>query len=67
MKRIEALGGGVLIYLRTGFVGVPLEILNPKAVKISVAVNGLRWRWRQILRDLGLSKIGKSQVAMSTT
>ena len=58
MKRIEALGGGVLIYLRTGFVGVPLEDFESQSREdlrrsqwLEVGVGA------QILRDLGLSKI----------
>jgi 3,4-dihydroxy 2-butanone 4-phosphate synthase/GTP cyclohydrolase II len=58
MKRIEALGGGVLIYLRTGFVGVPLEDFESQSRE-----DQRRSQWlevgvgAQILRDLGLSKI----------
>jgi 3,4-dihydroxy 2-butanone 4-phosphate synthase/GTP cyclohydrolase II len=58
MKRIEALGGGVLIYLRTGFVGVPLEDFESQSRE-----DERRSQWlevgvgAQILRDLGLSKI----------
>ena len=55
---IEALGGGVLIYLRTGFVGVPLEDFESQSRE-----DQRRSQWlevgvgAQILRDLGLSKI----------
>jgi 3,4-dihydroxy 2-butanone 4-phosphate synthase/GTP cyclohydrolase II len=58
MQRIEALGGGVLIYLRTGFVGVPLEDFESQSRE-----DERRSQWlevgvgAQILRDLGLSKI----------
>lgn len=58
LARIESLGAGVLIYLRSGFVGVPLENL------ISVTKEDARkLQWleigvgAQILRDLGLAKI----------
>jgi 3,4-dihydroxy 2-butanone 4-phosphate synthase/GTP cyclohydrolase II len=58
LNRIESLGGGVLIYLRSGFVGVPLESLadqsreeTRRAEWLEIGVGA------QILRDLGLSKI----------
>ena len=58
LDRIESLGGGVLIYLRSGFVGVPLESLadqsreeTRKAEWLEIGVGA------QILRDLGLSRI----------
>ncbi len=58
LDRIEALGGGVLIYLRSGFVGVPLDNLSGgsreeerKAQWLEVGVGA------QILRDLGLTRI----------
>lgn len=58
LNSIERLGGGVLIYLRTGFVGVPLETLQEQSKEderhsewLEVGVGA------QILRDLGLSKI----------
>jgi 3,4-dihydroxy 2-butanone 4-phosphate synthase/GTP cyclohydrolase II len=58
MDRIEKLGAGVLIYLRSGFVGVPLDKLTSqtkedarKAQWLEIGVGA------QILRDLGLSKI----------
>ena len=58
LDRIKALGQGVLIYLRTGFVGVPLEKLEDqsreqerKAQWLEIGVGA------QILRDLGLSRI----------
>ena len=57
-NRINKLGGGVLIYLRTGFVGVPHENLASQSKEeerrsewLEVGVGA------QILRDLGVSKI----------
>ena len=57
-NRIQKLGGGVLIYLRTGFVGVPHENLASQSKEeerrsewLEVGVGA------QILRDLGVSKI----------
>jgi len=58
LARIGELGGGVLIYLRSGFVGVPLESLAHQSKEQS-----RRHEWleigvgAQILRDLGLSRI----------
>jgi 3,4-dihydroxy 2-butanone 4-phosphate synthase/GTP cyclohydrolase II len=58
LDRIDSLGGGVLIYLRSGFVGVPLEKLTDQSRE-----DERRAQWlevgvgAQILRDLGLSKI----------
>ncbi len=58
LDRIGKLGAGVLIYLRSGFVGVPLDKLISqtredvrKAQWLEIGVGA------QILRDLGLSKI----------
>jgi 3,4-dihydroxy 2-butanone 4-phosphate synthase/GTP cyclohydrolase II len=58
LDRIHALGGGVLIYLRSGFVGVPLESLvhhsreeSRRAEWLEIGVGA------QILRDLGLTRI----------
>lgn len=57
LLRFQELGGGVLIYLRSGFEGVPLEALstdteiNRKSEWLEVGVGA------QILRDLGLSRI----------
>ncbi len=57
LDRIGQLGGGVLIYLRSGFVGVPLEKLadsredERRAQWLEIGVGA------QILRDLGVSKI----------
>jgi 3,4-dihydroxy 2-butanone 4-phosphate synthase / GTP cyclohydrolase II len=60
LKRIQKLGGGVFIYLRSGFVGVPMDSLtNPDLSKES----SRRASWleigvgAQILRDLGLRRI----------
>jgi 3,4-dihydroxy 2-butanone 4-phosphate synthase/GTP cyclohydrolase II len=58
LDRIDKLGGGVLIYLRTGFVGVPHQKLSVQSKE-----EERRSQWlevgvgAQILRDLGLSKI----------
>ena len=58
LKKIDSLGGGVVIYLRTGFVGVPNESLDDQSKE-----DERRSQWlevgvgAQILRDLGLSKI----------
>ncbi|MEM7098055.1 MAG: 3,4-dihydroxy-2-butanone-4-phosphate synthase [Pseudomonadota bacterium] len=58
LSKIDKLGGGVVIYLRTGFVGVPNESLDEQSKEderksqwLEVGVGA------QILRDLGLSKI----------
>ena len=57
LDRIGELGGGVLIYLRTGFVGVPQESLaqtkeeERRSEWLEVGVGA------QILRDLSLSRI----------
>ncbi|MCH8142603.1 MAG: 3,4-dihydroxy-2-butanone-4-phosphate synthase, partial [Proteobacteria bacterium] len=58
LERIDTLGGGVLIYLRSGFVGVPLGNLvdqtkedERRAQWLEVGVGA------QILKDLGLTKI----------
>ncbi len=60
LQRIGQLGGGVLIYLRSGFAGVPLDSLHGRASSRA----GRRERdWlevgvgAQILRDLGVSKL----------
>jgi len=58
LERIQELGGGVLIYLRTGFVGVPHEKLNNASKE-----EERRSQWlevgvgAQILRDLGVSRV----------
>lgn len=58
LERIDKLGHGVVIYLRSGFVGVPLEKLEEqskeeerKAQWLEIGVGA------QILRDLGLTRI----------
>ncbi|MBM4202834.1 MAG: 3,4-dihydroxy-2-butanone-4-phosphate synthase [Gammaproteobacteria bacterium] len=58
LDRIEKLGGGVVVYLRSGFVGVPLEHLESaskesarKAEWLEIGVGA------QILRDLGVQKL----------
>jgi len=56
LDRIHKLGAGVLIYLRSGFVGVPLE-------KLATKEDARRAQWleigvgAQILRDIGLGRI----------
>ena len=58
LDRIGQLGGGVLIYLRSGFVGVPLEALGEQSREESRRAEWLEIGvGAQILRDLGLSKI----------
>lgn len=58
LDRIGKLGGGVLIYLRSGFVGVPLDHLENASKE-----NARRAEWleigvgAQILRDLGVEKL----------
>jgi 3,4-dihydroxy 2-butanone 4-phosphate synthase/GTP cyclohydrolase II len=58
LDRIEKLGAGVLIYLRSGFVGVPLDKLTSQTKE-----NARKAQWleigvgAQILRDLGLTRI----------
>ena len=58
LDRIEALGRGVVIYLRSGFVGVPLERLEQQSKE---AERKAQWHeigvGAQILRDLGLMRI----------
>ena len=43
LNRIEALKVAFLIYLRTGFVGVPHENLPLRVKRRSGAANGLKW------------------------
>ena len=58
LDRIQSLGAGVLIYLRTGFVGVPHENLAGQSKE-----EERRSQWlevgvgAQIVRDLGISRI----------
>jgi 3,4-dihydroxy 2-butanone 4-phosphate synthase / GTP cyclohydrolase II len=61
LQRLRALGHGVFIYLRSGFVGVPLDTLtNPEAQSKE---NERKSEWleigvgAQILRDLGVKRI----------
>ncbi|MEE8079074.1 MAG: hypothetical protein V3T18_08765, partial [Pseudomonadales bacterium] len=58
LNRIAELGGGVLIYLRSGFVGVPLEKLSDQSKEESRRAEWLEIGvGAQILRDLGITKI----------
>lgn len=58
LERIDSLGGGVLIYLRTGFVGVPHDTIENQSKE-----DERRNQWlevgvgAQIARDIGLSHI----------
>ena len=58
LDRVDALGGGVFIYLRTGFAGVPQAALQDQSKE-----EERRSQWlevgvgAQILRDLGVSRI----------
>ena len=63
LKRLGEVGGGILIYLRSGFAGVPLDNLT-QADGEDASRAGRRARdWlevgvgAQILRDLGVSKL----------
>jgi 3,4-dihydroxy 2-butanone 4-phosphate synthase/GTP cyclohydrolase II len=58
LDRIQTLGGGVLIYLRTGFVGVPHQLLAEQTKEeerkkewLEIGIGA------QILKDLGLTNI----------
>jgi 3,4-dihydroxy 2-butanone 4-phosphate synthase/GTP cyclohydrolase II len=58
LDRINELGGGVLIYLRSGFVGVPLESLADQSREQSRRAEWLEIGvGAQILKDLGLTRI----------
>lgn len=58
LDRIDELGGGVLIYLRSGFVGVPLESLAEQSREESRRADWLEIGvGAQILKDLGLTRI----------
>ena len=62
LKRIHALGGGVFIYLRSGFIGVPLDTLDkPDQGANKESVRRAEWLevgvGAQILRDLGAGRI----------
>ena len=58
LDKIGALGGGIFVFLRSGFVGVPMESLNAKSREderrsawLEVGVGA------QILRDLGVQRL----------
>ena len=61
LRRIDDLGGGVMIYLRSGFVGVPLGSLDHAAS--TTRENERKSEWlevgvgAQILKNLGLTNI----------
>ena len=61
LTRLSSLGGGVLIYLRSGFVGVPLDSLDDSTPATREHARKAEWLevgvGAQILKDLGLSKI----------
>ncbi len=61
LERIKALGGGVFLYLRSGFVGVPLDSLNNPELPSKELARRSEWLeigvGAQILRDLGVSRI----------
>jgi len=59
LDKLESLGGGVFIYLRSGFAGVPLDMLDTHHASASRRAN----QWlevgigAQIVRDLGIRDI----------
>ena len=61
LAHLSRLGGGVLIYLRSGFVGVPLDSLDESQPQSREHARQAEWLevgvGAQILRDLGLSSI----------
>ena len=61
LERIGELGGGVLIYLRSGFAGVPLDNLQDGTAPSRAGRRERDWLevgvGAQILRDLGISKL----------
>ena len=61
LKRIGELGGGVFLYLRSGFVGVPLDTLTNPEPESREGKRKTEWLeigvGAQILRDLGVSRI----------
>ena len=60
LRRLDELGGGIFIYLRSGFAGVPLDNLTGGDVS-RAGVRNRDWLeigvGAQILRDLGVSKL----------
>lgn len=61
LRRIDDLGGGVMIYLRSGFVGVPLGSLDYAAAATRETERKSEWLeigvGAQILNNLGLTNI----------
>ena len=61
LERIGELGGGILIYLRSGFAGVPLDNLQDGSAPSRAGRRERDWLevgvGAQILRDLGISKL----------
>lgn len=61
LGHLSRLGGGVLIYLRSGFVGVPLDSLDESQPQSREHARQAEWLevgvGAQILKDLGLSAI----------
>ncbi len=61
LRRIDDLGGGVMIYLRSGFVGVPLGSLDHAASATRESERKAEWLeigvGAQILKNLGLANI----------
>ena len=61
LRRIDDLGGGVMIYLRSGFVGVPLGSLDHAASTTRESERKAEWLeigvGAQILKNLGLTNI----------
>jgi 3,4-dihydroxy 2-butanone 4-phosphate synthase/GTP cyclohydrolase II len=61
LQRIKTEGRGVIIFLRDGAAGVPLNILPPGDTTSSEAARTQQWRevglGAQILKDLGISSI----------
>ena len=61
LDRIQHLGGGIMIYLRGGFVGVPLESLTDAEAPTRADARRAEWLeigvGAQILRDLGVERI----------
>ena len=61
LGHLARLGGGVLIYLRSGFVGVPLDSLDDSRPQSREHARKAEWLevgvGAQILKDLGLSAI----------